>query len=310
MHDKVDKLALYCQGMKRLAYTLFTSLCLGFTAQATDIAALSKTEILREADRCDMLGQKEITFLTSKAFKDIYQDLAKNRQLITQSLQQRYACYQDVLKALEAYLSLQQKAMSQQPLDVPALQQWQIDTGLRDTFVLRQTISQELLLNILRDLERTPPEADYLQESEKTKALLQQDFLTLLDHTKRQLNFDDQQLWLGTPDAQTVMKTKLALASNLLSQAQAVYESDANTAVITARLATLLSAVPGHIYEILAWQSAQPKPDKKVMEALAPLVAEAEGLLEKIPQTSPEALYEGISQLQDHILQLQQGGTP
>jgi hypothetical protein len=299
-------MALYWVGMNRLTLTIFLSFCAAFSAQAADNSALSKTNILREADRCDMLGQKEITFLTSQPFKEIKNDLAKNRQLITQSLQQRYACYQDVLKELEAYLTAEEKRLGQQPLDVPALQQWQIDAGLRDTFILRQNISQELLLNILRDLEKTPADAAYMQESDKTKVLLQQDLSTLLDHTRRQLSFDEQRLWLGHPTVQDVLQTKLSVAANALSQAQLVYEQEDNKPLMVARLATLLASVPGDIYEIIAFNSADNKLDKKLLAKLAALVNEAEGLLDKIPAQTPEALYEGISTLQDKLLDLQQ----
>lgn len=292
--------------MNRLAFTTLLSVCAAFGAQAADNSALSKATILREADRCDMLGQKEITFLTSQPFKEIKNDLAQNRQLITQSLQQRYACYQDVLKTLEVYLTAEEKHLGQQPLDVPALQQWQIDAGLRDTFILRQNISQELLLNILRDVEKTPADADYMQESEKTKALLQQDLSTLLDHTRRQLSFDEQRLWLGTPSVQEVLQTKLSVAANALSQAQLVYEQEENKPLMVARLATLLASVPGDIYEIIAFNSTQNKLDKKLVTKLATLIDEAEGLLDKVPNQAPEALYEGISTLQDNLLALQQ----
>lgn len=299
-------MALYWQGMNRLAITTIISVCVASSAQAADNSLLSKGNILRAADRCDMLGQKEITFLTSQPFKEIKNELAKNRQLITQSLQQRYACYQDVLKELEQYLVAQEKALGQQPLDVPSLQQWQIDSELRDTFILRQNISQELLLNILRDLEATPADAAYMQESEKTKVLLQQDVSTLLDHTRRQLSFDEQRLWLSKPTAQEVLKVKLSVAANTLSQAQLVYEQEDNKPLLVARLATLLAAVPGHIYEVIAFNTAENKLDKKIVTKLAALVDEAEALLEQIPAQTPEALYEGISTLQDNLLALQQ----
>lgn len=261
---------------------------------------------MRAADRCDMMGQKEITLLTTQPYKDLKDTLPHNRQLLTQSLQQRYACYQDVLKDLESYLTAQQKVMGQQPLDVPALQQWQIDSGLRDTFILRQNVSQELLLSILRDLEQTPADADYMKESEKTKTLLQQDLSTLLDHTRRQLAFDEQRLWLGKPKASEVLKVKLSVAANVLSQAQLVYEQDADKTVLMARLATLLASVPGHLYEVVAFNSSHKGLSKVTVEKLAGLVNTSEGLLDKIPTITPEALYEGISLLQDNILALQQ----
>lgn len=295
--------------MKRLAITLITSVCAAFSAQATDNILLSKGDILRAADHCDMLGQKEITFLTSQPYKEVKENLVHNRQLLTLSLQQRYACYQDALKDLEAYLNAQQKNLAQQPLDVPALQQWQIDNGLRDTFILRQNISQELLLNILRDLERTPADAAYMQESAKTKTLLQQDLSTLLDHTRRQLSFDEQRLWLGTPDAKEVLKVKLSVAANVLSQAQLVYEQDTDKTLMTARLATLLASVPGHIYEVIAFNASHKGLNKTTVEKLTGLVNTAEALLDKIPSIAPDALYEGISTLQDSLLALQQEGT-
>lgn len=271
---------------------------------------LSKTGILHEADRCDMLGQKEITFLTTTPFATIQASFAHTRQLITLSLQKRYACYQDVLRDLERLLTAQQTQLAQQPLNVPALQQWQVDNGLKDTLMLRQTISQELLLNILRDLERTPSDAAFMNESPKTKALRRQDMETLLDHTRRQLDLDAQRLWAGDPTPYDLLHIKLALASNNLSQAQQLYDSDLPPTLLTARLATLLASVPGHVYEVIAFNAIHPGLDKKMVVTLTGLVNQAEAILDKIPQTTPDNLYESLSALQDALLATSQKKAP
>lgn len=219
--------------MKRLLLIAPLLLPASAFADVVDDYLKTRAEFMMTADSCDMINARDILQLGTLSVEELKAPDLPIAELFTQTREVRADCYNTAADKLADMVTAAILWVEQKPDDLTAARQLEIDQDLSELLRIRSQISQQLLASMEADIQdaikKTPRRKaaeTFVEESAKTRGLIQQDMAIVLEIERRQIAADEAALAAtAKPDMADIARVKLMKATHHITQALLVFEN-------------------------------------------------------------------------------------
>lgn len=202
-------------------------------ADVVDDYLNTRADFMMTADSCDMINARDILQLGTLSVAELRAPELPISDLFRQTRDLRAECYQQAADKLTDMINAAVLWAEQKPNDLTAQRQLEIDQDLSELLRIRSQISLQLLTSMEDDVQETVKktprrraENTFVEESAKTRGLIQQDMAIVLEIERRQIAADEAALAAtAKPEMADVARVKLMKATHHISQALLVFEN-------------------------------------------------------------------------------------